>query len=105
MGFNSGKNFHCSFYVSGWNGWRREMTGSDRWGPRVSESGRREAYRFGNSLDGPRACFFAGPKVFPEVQFHIFIFFSSFPFLISDLFPNLLQIVSIQFKRIPSAFK
>jgi hypothetical protein len=37
--------------------------------------------------------------------FSIFISFSSFPFWFSDLFPNLLQIVSIQIKQIPSAFK
>jgi hypothetical protein len=40
MGLNS-KKFHCGFYVSGRNGWRREMTRSpDMWGPGVSEGGR-----------------------------------------------------------------
>jgi hypothetical protein len=40
-----------------------------------------EGYPFGIRLDGPRADSGAGPEGFPEVQFHIFIFFSSFLFL------------------------
>jgi hypothetical protein len=45
-------------------------------------------------------------EIVPWGPFTIFLIsFLLFYFLISDLFPNLLQIVSIQIKQIPSAFK
>jgi hypothetical protein len=46
-----------------------------------------------------------GRKASPGGPIRIFLFFLLFCFLISDLFPNLLQKVSIQIKQFPSAIK
>jgi hypothetical protein len=53
-----------------------------------AEERKKNGYRFGKRVDGPRAGSSSGPKGFPEVQFHICIFFSSFPFLISYFLRN-----------------
>jgi hypothetical protein len=78
---------------------------ADRWGPLSASEREREAVPF-------RVCTLLGfgailrlGRIGAPWPFSIFISFSSFPFLISDLFPNLLQKVSIQNKQIPSAFK
>jgi hypothetical protein len=52
----------------------------DMWVPHGSERERGSWYRFGKWFSRPWAGFLSGPKGFPEVQFHIFIFFSSFSF-------------------------
>jgi hypothetical protein len=54
---------------------------------------------------GLRAGSSSGPKGFPEVQFHIFIFFSSFLFLISYFLYRFCILNSIDFKPVAKVFK
>jgi hypothetical protein len=56
----------------------------------------------GRGLPGPRAGSSSGPKGFPEVQFHIFIFFSSFLFL---FFLFLLYLLQNSFKTSQTTFR
>jgi hypothetical protein len=91
--------------TGGISGWSLKTRRADGWDPRVSEREGGERYPFGIFLDGPRVDSGAGPDRFPRGPIRIFLFFLLFYFLISDLFPNLLQNVSIQIKQIPSAFK
>jgi hypothetical protein len=82
MRIEEGKETAGSGVISGQ---RKKMTGSDRWGPHVSGSGRREAYRFGMSLSGPRAISLGWAEGLPGA-FFIFLFlffFFFFCFLIS----------------------
>jgi hypothetical protein len=64
------------------------------------------SYRFGKNRGWAAAGFWYWAERVPRGPFTIFLIsFLLFYFLISDLFPNLLQIVSIQIKQIPSVFK
>jgi hypothetical protein len=84
-------------------GEKKELTG----GSHLSARGERRAVpiREEGSL-GRGLILSVGPKGSPgPFLYFYFLFFFSLFFLISDLFPNLLQIVSIQSKQIPSAYK
>jgi hypothetical protein len=54
--------------------------GDDRWTPGVSESERRDSYRFGKRPSGPWAKTEAGPNGFPSAFYSFSIFFSLFYF-------------------------
>jgi hypothetical protein len=84
-------------------GRRWKKTGN--WGPLVSEWKREGCTGSGFFLPGLRAGSPSGPKGFPEVQFHIFLLFSSFLFLVSLFKHNFCKSASIQTKLLPEIFK
>jgi hypothetical protein len=59
---------------------KKMMTQPDEGVPPVSEERREKGIPVRERFPGPRARSGAGPDCFPGVQFHIFIFFSSFLF-------------------------
>jgi hypothetical protein len=76
-------------------------------GAHLSARGRGvQGYRFGCARCWASGLFFGWAESVPAAFYPFFLIsFLLFYFLKSDLFPNLLRIVSIQNKQIPSAFK
>jgi hypothetical protein len=74
------------------------MTGSDRWGPRISESGRGPVPIRDSGVGGPRAESWTVPVRFPLAFLFIFLSFFFFVFLFSYFFNNFCKFGSNCFK-------
>jgi hypothetical protein len=89
---------------NGERGRRLREEGDDTRGPHGSEGREGRGYRFGTGRCWAVAGFWSWAERLPGVRFHIFLFFTSFLFLISYSFHRFCKNAPNQFKSLSELF-